>query len=738
MLHTWREKMSDPLAQQLGNYRLIGLLGHGGFADVYLGEHVYLKTQAAIKVLHTQITSDNLESFITEAQTIGRLRHPNIIRVLDFGVQHNTPFLVMDYASRGTLRQRHPRGSRLPLATILPYVKQIAEALHYAHNEKLIHRDIKPENMLLGPNNEILLSDFGIATLAQSSRYQLTQDVVGTVSYMAPEQIQGKPRPTSDEYALGIVIYEWLTGSCPFQGSFTEIATQHVFATPPPLQEKLLTIPPDVERVLMMSLAKDPQQRFASLQAFANALEQACGKAPASVLHTSTPTFIPQFSPASEPTPVLSQSELLTFVKLPAADPTRTSAPIPGVLAAIDPPTRLPREDTPLPAEKPRRISRRMLLGGIGSLAVVGGGLIAWFGIAEGPLLFSRASGPNPTATPSSPTPTATANATATSAPTATSQPTATPRPTPKPTPQPQPTTVPVSPALITYAGPSQMYTVAWSPNGTWIASAGLGSTVQIWDASSKLPLFSYDGGSAKVYSVAWSSDSRYIASGHSNGTVQVWDIAAQSKIFYQRGHHANVNAVAWSSDGSSIVSGSGDKTANVKVWNVATGNLLLTYSGHLYYVNAVAWSHDGTRIVSGGGDATAQVWDATTGSMLYTYRRHSSDILALSWSPNDARIVSASKDTTAQVWDASTGSRFVYYDRHSNYINAAAWAPDGTRIASGGVDTTVKVWGAASGSTFQTYRGHSDQVQGLAWSPDSTKIASASNDGTVLIWQAS
>src|SRR4051794_23321120 len=121
------------IGQQLGNYRLVRLLGQGGFADVYLGDHVYFKTPAAIKVLHTQITDDNMKDFITEAQVIARLEHPHIIRVLDFGVQDNIPFLVMDYASKGTLRQLHPKGSRLLLSTIVSYVNQIAAALQYAH-----------------------------------------------------------------------------------------------------------------------------------------------------------------------------------------------------------------------------------------------------------------------------------------------------------------------------------------------------------------------------------------------------------------------------------------------------------------------------------------------------------------------------------------------------------------------------------------------------------------------------
>lgn len=212
----------------------------------------------------------------------------------------------MDYAVNGTLRQHHPKGIRLPPSSIVPYVKQVAEALQYAHDEKLIHRDIKPENMLLGRRNEILLSDFGIALVAQSSRYQNTQDVIGTASSMAPEQIQGKPRPASDQYALGIVVYEWLSGDRPFHGSFTEIALQHVMAPPPPLREKVPELSPAFEQVVLTALAKDPHHRFMNVLAFANALEQASQPPPA---QTTPPSQLPS-SPSTVTSPSQSQQSI--------------------------------------------------------------------------------------------------------------------------------------------------------------------------------------------------------------------------------------------------------------------------------------------------------------------------------------------------------------------------------------------------------------------------------------------
>src|SRR5215470_13667698 len=161
--------MADRVGQQLGNYRLTGLRGQGGFAEVYLGQHVRLNLQAAIKVLHTHLTDQEVEHFQQEAETIATLMHPAIVRILDYDVQEGVPFLVMDYAPGGSLRRCYPKGSQVPLSPLMTAVKQVATALQYAHDHKVIHRDIKPENLLVGRQEEVLLSDFGRAALAQGT-----------------------------------------------------------------------------------------------------------------------------------------------------------------------------------------------------------------------------------------------------------------------------------------------------------------------------------------------------------------------------------------------------------------------------------------------------------------------------------------------------------------------------------------------------------------------------------------
>ena len=322
--------MVDRTGQQFGNYRLVRLLGRGGFAEVYLGEHIHIQKQVAIKVLSNQLGSTDLERFIREAQTITALEHPHIVRVFDFGIQEEVPFLVMDYAPNGTLRGRHPKGSRVSLDDALSYVRQIAPALQHAHDQHIIHRDVKPENMLLGSQGEILLSDFGIAVTTATTTSHQSKNTAGTVAYMAPEQIMGKPCVASDQYALGVIVYEWLTGEQPFQGSLFEMYGQHLNAPIPSLRKINPDIPAQVEQCIAKALAKNPDERFASIQDFVTVLQESVQansltSAPTDLIASEAPyaSYIGQ----DDPTFVKPLPETPNFLELGPDDPTYLNIP---------------------------------------------------------------------------------------------------------------------------------------------------------------------------------------------------------------------------------------------------------------------------------------------------------------------------------------------------------------------------------------------------------------------------
>jgi eukaryotic-like serine/threonine-protein kinase len=267
--------MFNWLGQKFGSYLLTALLGRGGFANVYLGEHVRHGTLAAIKVPRGP-SQDKGERFVKEMHTLAGLNHPHIVQVLEYGMEGDIPFLVMNYARRGSLQQIYREGMLFSLDTIVSYVKQIADGLQYIHDRRLVHRDVKLGNILLGPRNTVWLSDFGLAVnIPRLFFLGESQAGVGTVDYMSPEQLQGKHSPASDQYALGVVVCELLTGDTPFHGNDREIAEQHLYATPPRLHSRFLEITLAVERVVRRALAKDPRLRFASVREFALALEQA-------------------------------------------------------------------------------------------------------------------------------------------------------------------------------------------------------------------------------------------------------------------------------------------------------------------------------------------------------------------------------------------------------------------------------------------------------------------------------
>jgi ABC-type transport system substrate-binding protein/serine/threonine protein kinase len=399
------------LGQQFGNYRLVSLLGQGGYAEVYLGQHIRLNQQAAIKVLHAHLTESEAEYFQQEAQTIATLVHPGIVRIFDYDVQEGIPFLVMDYASGGTLRRRYPKGSLVPLPVIVSAVKQVADALQYAHEQKFVHRDVKPENMLLGRRQEVLLTDFGIATIAHSTSSLNSggEGVSGTLAYMAPEQIEGHPRPASDQYALGIVVYELLCGERPFEGSASEMMAQQLSVPPLPLRERVPAIPVEVEQVVLRALAKDPKARFALVADFATALEQAGQRVltPTAQITIEQPPFGSVDAKGYETVLVEPGRSKRHMESTPSADlPIKALEPMmypddtPQNGATSQTPTRgqivaptaavvsPPLEPTMPVRQKPRRVSRILAgtLIGLAVLVVAGGilgslSLLAHFGV---------------------------------------------------------------------------------------------------------------------------------------------------------------------------------------------------------------------------------------------------------------------------------------------------------------------------------------------------------------------
>jgi WD40 repeat protein len=660
--------MADRLGQRLGNYHLLRLLGQGGFAQVYLGEHLRLGTQAAIKLLFTHLPDDDVEQFLAEARSLARLEHPHIIRILDFDVEQDIPFLVMSYASHGTLRQRYPKGTRLPLETILTYLKQAAGALQCAHDARLVHRDIKPENMLLDRHDDILLSDFGIAVVAHSSRSQSTQEIIGTVSYMSPEQIQGKPRPASDQYALGVVAYEWLCGCPPFHGTPAEITTQHLHADPPSLREQVPGIPPTVEAVVLKALEKDTHRRFTSVQEFATAFEQAC-----QTLLPVTPAMLPNLR-------IWVASAAHALEEAPFyASPTLA-------------------ESTLQPPKSGRRgISRRALL--VGAIGVVGlAGTSGGFGLwalsqqrRMGSTLVTYTGHLSQVATVAwSPDGKRIASGS-------------------------WDQTVQVWDATsgahtFIYRGhTTNVNAVAWSHARTRqrIASASGNSffkgehVVQVWDTATQAHLITYQGHTQPVHTAAWSPGGAHVASGGEDKTVQVWDSGSGTLIQTYPRHTGTVSSVAWSPDGTRIASASDDTT--VQVWDASTTALIFSFN-HTSTVNAVAWSPDGTRIASAsgniflGGEHSVQVWDAIKGAHILTYKGHMSQVSTVAWSPDSKRLASASAgpEKNVQIWDATSGTTIYIYRGHTLGVNDVAWSPDGQYVASASNDGTVRVWRAS------------------------------------------
>ena len=639
--------------QMIGPYQIINQVGKGGMATVYKAYHATMDRYVAIKVLPHEFMHDErfLGRFQQEVRLIARLEHAHILPVYDYGESEGIPYLVMRYLDAGTLKERIQAGS-LPLPEVDRYFTQLAKALEYAHEQGIIHRDIKPSNALVDKSGNLFLSDFGIAKMVESSAHlTLTGAVTGTPAYMSPEQARGQQiNPRTDIYSLGIVLYEMVTGRVPFDADtpMAVILKQIEQPLPPPSVFKP-GIHPAIEAVLLNALAKEPAQRFATMQEFLKTWARAFAQA----------------TPSASTSP-------------PDGKPGEAAA---GQIRAGDQPAIL-REPRPTRKARPIRISKPVLIIGVIALFVfallcllLGGG--TYLGLSQ---LNNGI-----TSLAFSPTSSLLACGVATEDNVGLWD--------------------PHSGSLVRLlkGHTSRVSSVAFSPNGFTLASGSWDQTMILWDIRNGDKLAEFKGHSNNVTSVAFSPDGKMLASGSWDHTVIVWDIKSGSALHTLKGHTGWVNSVAFSPIGSLLASGSDDHT--IILWDTRSGEQLDILEGPDYSVNSVAFSPDGTILASGLWNNSVTLWDMQTRRPLRTLEGHTGDVRSVAFSPNGNLLASGSYDKTVILWDVSTREKIRTFEDNLEGITSVAFSPDGKMLAAGAKDSTITLWDVQSGTSLRWFK---------------------------------
>jgi len=704
------------IGKQFGPYRVLALLGHGGMGSVWLAERAdgLFTRQVALKLVHPALKSRVMsERFAREREILASLNHPHIARLLDAGfAEDGQSYLALDYVA-GTPLTSYCDERRLSVRERLELYRQVLSAVQYAHAHLVIHRDLKPANILVTEEGQVQLLDFGIAKLlseGEAKETELTQ--MGgralTPDYAAPEQIAGAPVTTAaDVYALGVMLYELLTGERPYKlkrdsrgaleeailqadpvapsrSALGEAAAAARATTPNKLSSSLRG---DLDTIAIKALKKSPAERYATANAFGEDIERFLRgdvvlAQPDSVAYRAL-KFARRHWVGIGAVSVL----LLTLAGGLAA--TTYEAKIASVQrdAALQAQSRLLQAQSRLLTEAAaQRLKDSDVAGAQGIILEVLTN--PEFGQVHTPAAISvfqdvRAAD--------------------------------------------------AELAVLSGHGDS-VRRVAYSPDGTRIVTASYDKTARIWDARTGAQLAVLSGHEDRVYSAAYSPDGTRIVTASGDRTARIWDARTGAQLAVLSGHGAVVSFAAYSPDGARIVTASVDKTA--RIWDAGSGKQLAVISGHGDRVNTAAYSPDGSRIVTASLDKTARIWDARTGEQLVALSDHGDPVYSAGFSPDGSRIATAS-GKTARIWDASTGAQLAVLSGHGSFVISAAYSPDGTRIVTASGDKTARIWDARTETQLAVLSGHGEAVYCAAYSPDGTRIVTASWDKSARIWDA-
>jgi WD40 repeat protein len=691
-------------------YEVLGVLGRGGMGLVYLARQLSPNRLVAIKMMDADqpLSGPPAQRFRNEAEAAATLDNPHIVPIYEVNEFAGRPYFTMKLIEGGSLVQQLDQFADPRKAARL--VADVARAVHHAHQRGILHRDLKPSNILLDLEGNPYVADFGLAKRLEGEQ-DLTRTgvIVGTPSYMAPEQADGKRgavTAATDVYGLGAVLYTLLTGRTPFEGETSlDTLNQVKHQEPVPPSRGNRRVDHDLEVVCLKCLDKEPARRYVSAEALAADLERwqvgdpirACRTSRAArawrwcrrnpVVAGLTAAVVGLLLVAVAVTTVgiillTRQRNEADRLRLEALQGQRNERQLLYV-AEMNTAWRLLENEE---FDKARRLLARYREGPAAGQDEVRG--FEWH-------YLWRLCGGNATA--------------------------------------PDRAAAEAFRTLRAQQG-KEVYCVGFAPDHPTLVAAGQDHTAELWDLCTGTLLRTLRGHRDDVNWAAFSPDGKIVATAGDDRLVMLWDAEEGTLLATLTGHTDRVTCLAFAPDGKTLASVSRDGA--LRLWDVAGRRAERILAGNLGELEFVAFSPDGATLACSGRDFSAYLWEVATGRLVHKLVSQVSHVFTVAFAPGGRLVATAGGDGLVLLWDVATGRQVANLRGHREAVYALAFSPDGQALVTAGADAEVRWRDLPWGVTRQVFRGHKGRIWSAAFSPDGQALATAGVDGTVKLWQ--